>query len=286
MSNQPNDLVLKRSEHADALVNPEPRSASLSDLIQLECVSGAREAVLVTSNGRQGHLFFEGGAMIHARVDDLLGDEAAFEIVSWKSGAFSASDLPWPLHPSITISWQELLAQAARASDEHDRVRSERVPTRTSTLRSSVPLFESVGAPHPSERAPKNRPSTPPRGRPVSGSATILRRQLAPPPLAPRASFVGAAAAVKRAARLDDNDALIAVRGDAEGLAKVAPAIRRAVLALGNALGLQAFRSFECTCADRRLMLYRDTMHTYIALEAAPGTNLEAVRPPPPKHQV
>lgn len=286
MSNQPNELVLERSEHMDAIVNPEPRSASLSDLIQLECVSGAREAVLITSNGRQGHLFFEGGAMIHARVGDLLGDEAAFEIVSWRSGTFSASDLPWPLHPSITISWQELLAQAAPASDEHDRVRSERVPARSTTLRSSVPLFESVSAPNPSERSAKNRPSTPPRGRPVSGSAPIIRRQLAPPPLAPRASFAGAAGAVKRAARLDDNDALIAVRGDADGLAEVAPAIRRAVLALGDALGLTAFRSFECSSADRQLMLYRDTKHSYIALEAAPGTNPQAVRPALSKHQV
>jgi len=90
--------------------------------------------------------------------------------------------------------------------------------------------------------------------------------------------LAGAAAAVKRAARLDDRDALIAVRGDAEGLALSAPAIKRAALALGDALGLQAFRSLECSSADRQLLLYRDTKHSYIALEAAPGTNLDAVR--------
>src|SRR5688572_27311273 len=175
MSKPPTDLVLDRAERTDSNHGTETRSASLSDLIQLECVSGAREAVLVTSAGRQGHLFFEGGAMIHARANDLLGDAAAFEIVSWKTGTFSASNLPWPLRPSITISWQALLIQAAQASDEPERARSERFPARHATLRSSVPLFESVVASSPSERPSASRPPASPRVRPVSGSVPVLR---------------------------------------------------------------------------------------------------------------
>lgn len=291
MSKQPTDLVLDRSERTGSSFNAETRSASLSDLIQLECVSGAREAVLVTSEGRQGHLFFEGGAMIHARANDLLGDAAAFEIVSWKTGTFSASNLPWPLRPSITISWQTLLLQAAQGTDEPERARSERVPTRHATLRSSVPLFESVAASSPSERPATSRPPASPRVRPASGSVPVLRRpptlppspQASQTPQASRTSLAGAVGAVKRAARLDERDALIAVRGDGEGLAELAPGIRRAALTLGEVLGLQAFRSLECSCSDRQLLLYRDTTHSYIALEAAPGTNFDAVRAAPSK---
>lgn len=287
MSKQPTDLILDRSERLDSSSIAETRSASLSDLIQLECVSGAREAVLVTSRGRQGHLFFEGGAMIDARADDLHGDEAAFEIVSWKTGTFSASNLPWPLRPSITISWQALLIQAGQGSNEPERARSERIPTRHATLRSSVPLFESVAAASPSERPSTRRPPASPRVRPVSGSVPVLRRPpTLPPPQAPATSLAGAVGAVKRAARLDENDALVAVRGDAEQLAELAPAIKRAALALGDVLGLQTFRSLECSCSDRQLLLYRDTKQSYIALEAAPGTNFDAVRAAASKQQI
>ena len=89
---------------------------------------------------------------------------------------------------------------------------------------------------------------------------------------------------MRRAVRLDDQDALIALRGDAEELARKAPGLRRAVAALGEVLGLQNFRSFEGAFAGRQLMLYRDTKYSYIALEAAPGTSLEAVRGAPAKH--
>ena len=286
MAKHTDPLVHGGPERSDSSEAGEPRSASLSDLIHLECVSGAREAVLVISNGRQGHLFFEGGAMIHARAAELVGDEAAFEIVSWKSGALSASDLPWPARPSITIPWQKLVTQALQSSDEHERVRSERVLVRHSTLRSSAPLFESVVPSGPSERASSNRPSPPARPRPPSGSMVVRRSPSAPPPQAARLApnSAGAGGAVRRAARLDDQDALIALRGDAEELAQKAPGLRRAVAALGEVLGLQNFRSFECTFAGRQLMLYRDTGRSYIALEAAPGTNLEALRAAPAKH--
>jgi len=78
--------------------------------------------------------------------------------------------------------------------------------------------------------------------------------------------------------RLDDSDSVIAVRGDADDLATLAPLLKRAVAELGDLLGLQAFRAFECTFGGRQLMHYRDTAHSTITLEAAPGANLEAVR--------
>jgi len=90
--------------------------------------------------------------------------------------------------------------------------------------------------------------------------------------------MAGAVGAIKCAVRLDDNDAVIAVRGDADDLTELAPSLRRAVTELGEVLGLQAFRSFECTSAGRQLMHYRDTAHSTVTLEAAPGTTLEAVR--------
>jgi len=252
--------------------------ASLADLIQLECLSGSREAVLVTSSGRQGHLFFEGGALVDARTSELVGDDAAFEIIGWKTGTFGASDLPWPSRHTVTLPWRELLLQAVPGYDQFDRTGSERVVAMNTTLRSSIP--DSTAASSPSPAASGRRPSTPARARQPSGTLPVMRRPPTLPPPAPSApaSLAGAVGAVRRAVRLDDSDSVIAVRGDADDLATLAPLLKRAVAELGDLLGLQAFRAFECTFGGRQLMHYRDTAHSTITLEAAPGANLEAVR--------
>jgi hypothetical protein len=84
--------------------------------------------------------------------------------------------------------------------------------------------------------------------------------------------------AVKRAVRFDDSGAVLARRGDAEGLARLAPPLKHAIDALGIVLGLDRFRSFDSTLSERRLMIYRDSRETYIALETTPGVDLDAVR--------
>lgn len=255
--------------------NGELRCASLSDLIQLECLSGAREAVAVASNGRKGHLFFEGGAMVHASTGEIVGNEAAFEVVSWRTGTFSASDQPWPEQHTITIPWQQLLMQAAQRADELERGPSARrsVAPRSHTLR-----HESVVSQGPGERARERRSSMPLRSRPPSGTIPVVRKPVVPPP--PKVpgssvpSMAGAVGAVRRAVRLDDEHQLLAERGQVADLVELAPGLKRAIEALGAVLGLEGFRSFECALPGRRLMLYRDTRDSYIALEAAPGANL------------
>lgn len=270
------------TKHPASTAHAGSEGASLADLIQLECLSGSREAVLVTSSGRQGHLFFEGGALVDARTRELAGDDAAFEIIGWKTATFGASDLPWPSRHTITLPWRELLLQAVPGYDQHERARSERIPTKNSemntTLRSSLP--DAGAASSPSPAASGRRPSVPARAPQPSGTLPVMRRPPAPPPppsSAP-ASLAGAVGAVKRAVRLDDSDAVIALRGDADDLAELAPALKRALAQLGEALGLQAFRAFECTFGGRQLIQYRDTAHSTITLEAAPGANLDAVR--------
>jgi hypothetical protein len=250
--------------------------ANLADLIQLECLSGSREAVLVTSSGRQGHLFFEGGALVDARTEELAGDDAAFEIIGWKTGTFGASSLAWPQRRTITLPWRELLTQAAPDYDQHDRARSARVVAMNTTLRSSIPDSPAPSSANPA--ASGRRPSVPPRARQPSGTLPVLRRPPAPPPPSSATSMAGAVGAVKRAVRLDDNDTVIAVRGEADELIELGPRLRRAAAELGDVLGLQTFHSFECTFGGRQLMHYRDTMHSTITLEAVPGTNLAAVR--------
>jgi Domain of unknown function (DUF4388) len=97
--------------------------SSLADLVQLECLSGARAVISVISPGRRGTLFFDRGAVCHATVGDLTQEDAALEILSWEYGTFEQAlvgqaSVPWPERPPIAASWQQLVMCAAQRRDE------------------------------------------------------------------------------------------------------------------------------------------------------------------------
>jgi hypothetical protein len=91
---------------------------SLADLIQLECVGGAQGAFEVVSRGHCGHLFFEGGRLVHAVAPGLRGREAALTILSWQEGTFRHVAGTAPATHSIEEGWQSLLMSAACRDDE------------------------------------------------------------------------------------------------------------------------------------------------------------------------
>ena len=114
--------------------------ASLLDLVQMECLSGATRAVRVTSSGRQGALFFRGGQLVHAEAGAERGETAAFTILGWTEGAIHPTDRVVPTESSIATPWQALLLEVARRRDEDAREPHERETK-------LVPFPERPGAP-------------------------------------------------------------------------------------------------------------------------------------------
>lgn len=95
--------------------------ASIADLVQMECMRQARRTVRVSSPQGVGFLFFDRGELVHARSRDTSGRAAALEILSWDEGTFDSSPEKWTGQPSIAMSWQGLLMEAARQADERGR---------------------------------------------------------------------------------------------------------------------------------------------------------------------
>ena len=93
-------------------------STSLSDLIQMQCLSMATRAVRVEANSVTGHIYFGGGQIIHACVGLLSGDAALFEMLSWKNGTFTFEESGRAPDESVTRSWQGILLEAAQLEDE------------------------------------------------------------------------------------------------------------------------------------------------------------------------
>lgn len=90
--------------------------------------------------------------------------------------------------------------------------------------------------------------------------------------------MAGAVGAVRLAVRISLDGEVLGERGDAKALAELAPLLVQRLRALGAALGMAEFRSFDCMLKGRQLMVYRDSPQSYIALEAAQDADLGSVR--------
>jgi len=93
-------------------------SAQLGDLIQINCLNRVRGAFRVSSEGRQGHLFFEGGQLIHADFGAVTGLDAVVQMLGWRGGAIEPCHAPWPPESSIDMGADALLLCAAQRLDE------------------------------------------------------------------------------------------------------------------------------------------------------------------------
>jgi hypothetical protein len=221
------------------------RCPSLADLVQLECLSGARAAIEVSSNGRLGQLFFEQGALVHAKTEQSSGVMAALEILGWKTGTFGDSDGAWPTRRTIQLPWQELLLRAAQIADERLGPQSEDPVRSTSRL----------------VRVASSRPPASPS---VVPSTLLSVPSKKPEPV--------------RAVRVDAGE-LLASRGEqVEEFVDLSAYLHRLVMLIGSDLGLSDFRELVWDRESSRLTLQAGEASAYVAIEAPKGADTSAVR--------
>lgn len=260
------------------------RCATLADLVQLQCLSQARTAISVRADGRVGHLFFNQGQIVHAVSGDLTGETAAYQILSWTTGTFAYSSLPWPERNTVTSSWQRLLLNAAHQQDEQNRQpnvstsrlmavphQGRQIPrTEVVKISSGPPAFdmdEFSQAPEPDQTMISSKPPGFPSTSPVSGAR------------AERAwTAVLALQSLRSAARLDAQGNMLASHGNAEGLLGPAAYIRRLAEALGSDIGQAEFRVFECQSEQSSVLLFADSPHTSVIVEAGDAAELRTLR--------
>lgn len=94
------------------------RSVALQEVIQMEC-NGRHSSVFEIRNHEvRGQVYIEAGAIIHATVGPLIGEQAFYKLMSLRGGQFQV--LPFRTPPERTIQgrWEFLLMDAARVTDE------------------------------------------------------------------------------------------------------------------------------------------------------------------------
>jgi len=95
------------------------RQLRLVDLIQIKCLSRDNCRLLITGpSGNQGVITICAGAIIQAESGLLEGINAFNEILSWKGGFFHEAEFTGGVEINITGSWEMVLMDAVRRSDE------------------------------------------------------------------------------------------------------------------------------------------------------------------------
>lgn len=99
----------------------------LPDIIQLVSVSGKTGKFTLTRDAEHGFIFLKNGQMVHAALNDLVGEEAIYALAIWNSGEFQFNPGDEPDRQTINKSNTNLLMEAARRLDEW-RVLSKKIP--------------------------------------------------------------------------------------------------------------------------------------------------------------
>jgi CheY-like chemotaxis protein len=108
------------------------RQVGLQEVVQMECI-GRRSAILEVRNQQiLGEIYIETGAIIHANVGSLTGGEAFYRILSLGGGEFRLRPFAPPPQRTVDGSWECLLMEAARRSDEETAVIAQTSPAPTS----------------------------------------------------------------------------------------------------------------------------------------------------------
>jgi len=94
------------------------RHVGLQEVIQMEC-NGRHSSILEIRNAElRGQIYIEAGAITHAAVGTLSGEQAFYRLMSLRGGEFQVKPFKAPAQRTIESRWEFLVMDAARATDE------------------------------------------------------------------------------------------------------------------------------------------------------------------------
>ncbi len=94
---------------------------SLPTVLQMVSIEKTTCLVCVYAADRVGHLFFLDGALIDAEVGDLQGEDAAYELIGWRSNDIEIKTFAGDRTPRIECSLTMLLLESSRRDDERKK---------------------------------------------------------------------------------------------------------------------------------------------------------------------
>lgn len=214
--------------------------ATLSDLVQMECLSGARRVVRVTTDDDAGYLYFRDGRIVHAMTRSSTGEGACLNMLQWESGAFEVTEREWPQDESVSSSWQSLLLRAAQARDEDSNA-------------SPIPSPSEVSADMEGKQSANAAPLV------VCGRTLRVDDY-------------------RFAIALTNNGESLWQRGTTDVVADASAYAIRLIELVGEELGLEGFRAMECKLGESTLFFVVEPNGNTVVLAPQPEADLSALR--------
>jgi predicted regulator of Ras-like GTPase activity (Roadblock/LC7/MglB family) len=94
------------------------REMSLPTLVQYACTDGQRACLTVRRGSESAYLYFLEGNLVHAVLDDEIGEEVLYRILKWEDGTFRLAPSAEIPQPSIATPWSVLLVNGLQRADE------------------------------------------------------------------------------------------------------------------------------------------------------------------------
>lgn len=245
--------------------------ASLWDLVQMECQARVRRVFQVRGEGGVGFLYLAAGRVVHAAVGRITGQAAALEILSWSNGSFEPCERTWPPAPTIEVTHEALILEAARRRDEAINEAFDAATTAPKLLpfpgRGAVDAaLDEIEELEIWEEGTGDMRTTyidPPPGNAGSGSAELAKDF----PIMLRLSASGA---------------IVRNHGGSEEQGEAVAYAQRLVTLAGELLGLDAFTAMEAVFSGPngggRWFLFAEPTGDTVALRPRPEANLSPLR--------
>jgi hypothetical protein len=247
--------------------------ASLWDLVQMECLARSHLVVEVTGEGGVGHLYFDGGRVVHASTARQRGEAAALEILGWTTGTFQASNRSWPSGgPTIHVTHESLLLNAAKRRDDQRASNLVAFPARGVEANVEDALEESLDMMEMGEGQDLEELDDEDVTRPGG-----VERAAPPLPLAV-SGRVEVPADFPIMVRLSAAGTVIRNKGGTEELAEAASYAHRLAQLTGELLGLEEFVALECISSEGRYLLFGEGEGEVVLLRPRADLNLQPLR--------
>ena len=147
--------MAKKRKRKKKLIIGHLDSLSLSEIIQILCLGARTASVTLHDGNRQGRIWLEAGAAVHAESGALTGEEAFYNLLGWPTGEFSIENQARTRKRSLERDTMFLVMEGLRLIDESTAEASPYFETDTDWFVEAEPAEVTASAPQPAARVRK-----------------------------------------------------------------------------------------------------------------------------------
>ncbi len=94
------------------------KDMAAADLIQHNCLDAKTACLTIHQDEQEALVYFDAGEVVHAVLDQTVGEEVIYQILGWNEGVFQLKAGEKSPEKTITRKWGGLLLEGARRLDE------------------------------------------------------------------------------------------------------------------------------------------------------------------------